>query len=96
MALAVAPLVPYQMGRDVYPLPRLGAQSLTPVTQGTLELQAVLVGDVNQLACGQEVIQLVPVSHSKVYCMLKTEYPTCSILLSYHFLYKLFIEEFVF
>ena len=34
--LAVASLGPYQMGREVSPLPLLEVQSLTRVTQGTL------------------------------------------------------------
>ena len=60
----VVPQTPYQMDREATPVPLLGVQSLTPVIQGTLELQAVLVGGVCHMVGGQEVIQLVPVSHS--------------------------------
>ena len=60
----VAHLVPYQVDREATPVLPLGAQSLTPVTRGTLWLQAVLVGDVSHMVHGQEVIQLVQVSDS--------------------------------
>ena len=53
---------PYQMVREGTPAPLLGAQSLTPVTQGTGGLQAVLVELVSRVASGQGIIQHVPVS----------------------------------
>ena len=59
------PVVPqniYQMDREATPAPLLGAESLTPVTQGTGWLQVVLVEHVSQMVCGQEVILLVHVS----------------------------------
>ena len=59
----MVPQAPYQMVRDATPAPLLGAESLTPVTQGTGGLQVVLVEHASQMACGQGVIQLVPVSH---------------------------------
>ena len=52
------------MDKQATPVPLLGAQSLTPVTQGTLGLEVVLVEAVSQVVCGQEVLQFVPVSHS--------------------------------
>ena len=58
----MVPQVPYQMDREGTPAPLLGAQSLTPVTQSTGGLQAVLVEHVSQMACGQGVIQHVHVS----------------------------------
>ena len=50
------------MDRDATPAPLLGAESLTPVTQGTWELQVVLVERVSQMANGQGAIQRVHVS----------------------------------
>ena len=52
----------YQMVGEGTPAPLLGAESLTPVAQGTGGLQVVLVEHVSQMACGQGVIQHVPVS----------------------------------
>ena len=58
----MVPQAPYQMDREATPIPLLGAESLTPVTQGTGGLQVVLVELVSQMACGQGVIQHVHVS----------------------------------
>ena len=55
------PQAPYQMGREATPAPLQGAESLTPVTQGTGWLEVVLVEHVSQVACGQGVIQHVHV-----------------------------------
>ena len=81
----MAHLVPCQMDREATPVPLLGAESLTPVTQGTLGQQAVLVEHVSHMARGQEVIQLVPVSHSRDYCMLQFQGPHLYTIL--HLLY---------
>ena len=43
----------YQIVREATPAPLFGAESLTPVTQGTGWLQVALVEHVNQVACGQ-------------------------------------------
>ena len=51
-----------QIGREATLAPLLGAQSLTPVTQGTGCLQVTLVEHVCLVAAGQEIIQHVPVS----------------------------------
>ena len=59
----VVPQTPSQMDKEGTPAPLLGAESLTPVTQGTGGLQVLLVEHVSQMACGQGVILLVPVSH---------------------------------
>ena len=74
------PVVPqdtYQMDREVTPAPQFGAESLTPVTQGTGGLQVVLGGHVSQMACGQGLILLVPVSarlcFSTTYSMLDSK-----------------------
>ena len=58
----VVPHAPCQMEREATPALLLGAESLTPVTQGTWGLQVVLVEHVCQMANGQGVIQLVHVS----------------------------------
>ena len=58
----VVPHAPCQKDRDATPELLLGAESLTPVTQGTGWLQVVLVEHVSQMANGQGVIQLVHVS----------------------------------
>ena len=52
----------YQMDREATPGPLLGARSLTPVIQGTVGFQVVLVEHVNQITSGQGVIQHVHVS----------------------------------
>ena len=59
---SVAPRVPCLMDRETTAATLLGAQSLTPVTQGTGWLQVVLVEHVSQMVSGQEVIQHVQVS----------------------------------
>ena len=53
---------PCQMDRDTTPALLLGAESLTPVTQGTGGLQVVLVEYVSQMASGLGLIQRVHVS----------------------------------
>jgi len=58
----VVPQAPCQMDRDATPAQLLGAESPTPVTQGTWGLQVVLVEHVCLVATGQGVIQHVPVS----------------------------------
>ena len=59
----VVPQATYQMDREATPAPLLGAESLTPVTQGTEWLQVVLVEHVSHLMdYGQGVIQHVDVS----------------------------------
>ena len=50
------------MDREATLAPLLGAESLTPVMQGTTWLQVVLVEHVNQITSGQGVIQHVQVS----------------------------------
>ena len=65
LIICQGPVVPQgscQMDRDTTPAPLLGAESLTPVTQGTGWLQVALVEHVSQMAYGQGVIQLVHVS----------------------------------
>ena len=63
------------MGRDATPAPLLGAESLTPVTQGTWGLQVVLVERVSQVVSGQGVIQHVHVSpHYVIIYPLHTDY----------------------
>ena len=79
----VARLIPYQMDREATPVPLLGTQSLTPVTQGTLGLQAVLVEGVCHMVRGQEVLQLVPVSDSRDYSMLQFQGPHLYAILHY-------------
>ena len=65
----VVPHATYQMDREATPAPLLGAESLTPVTQGTGWLQVVLVEHVSHLMdSGQGVIQHVDVSLH--YCAL--------------------------
>ena len=72
----VVPHAPCQMDRDATPAPLLGAESLTPVTQGTGGLQVVLVERVSQMVSGQGVIQLVHVSpyFTVILYPLQTEY----------------------
>ena len=64
----------YLMDRERTPAPLLGAESLTPVTQGTGWLQVILLEHVGHMAGGQEVFLLVPVSarlcFSTTYSML--------------------------
>ena len=64
----------YQMDIEDTPAPLLGAESLTPVTQGTGWRQVALVELVSHMACGQGVFLLVPVSalwcFSTTYSML--------------------------
>ena len=58
----VVPQIPCQMDKEATPVPLLGAESHTPVTQGTWWLLVVLVERVSQMANGQGVIQHVHVS----------------------------------
>ena len=58
----MVPQATYHMDREATLAALLGAESLTPVTQGTGWLQVVLVEHVNQMDCGQGVIQHVQVS----------------------------------
>ena len=58
----MVPQATYQMDREATLAPLLGAESLTPVMQGTTWLQVVLVEHVNQITSGQGVIQHVHVS----------------------------------
>ena len=63
------------MVREATPALLLGAESLTPVTQGTWGRQVVLVERVSQMANGQGVIQYVHVSpHSVISYPLHTDY----------------------
>ena len=52
-----------QMDGEATPLPLLGVESLTPVTQGTEWLQVVLVERVSQMVSGQGSIQPVHVGY---------------------------------
>ena len=70
------------MDRDATPAPLLGAESLTPVTQGTWELRVVLVEHVSQMAGGQGLIQRVHVSpHCVIMYPLHTDYKHAKELL---------------
>ena len=75
----VAPQVPCLMDREATAAPLLGAESLTPVTQGTGWLQVVLVEHVSQMVSGQGVIQHVLVSAH--YCALPLQQHTDAIIL---------------
>ena len=83
----VVPQATCQMDRDATPAPLLGAESLTPVTQGMKRLQVVLVERVSQMACGQGVIQLVHVSpHYIIPHPLHTDYKHAEELHAIYFL----------
>ena len=58
----MVPQTPYLMGKVSTPAQHLGAESITPVTQGTGCLQVVLVEHVSQMVSGQGAIQHVNVS----------------------------------
>ena len=76
---SVAPQVPCLMDRETTAATLLGAESLTPVTQGTGWLQVVLVEHVSQMVSGQGVIQHVLVSAH--YCALPLQQHTDAIIL---------------
>ena len=76
---SVAPQVPCLMDKETTAATLLGAQSLTPVTQGTGWLQVVLVEHVSQMVSGQGVIQHVLVSAH--YCALPLQQHTNAIIL---------------
>ena len=76
----VVPRAPCQMDGDATPALLLGAESLTPVTQGTWGLQVVLVEHVSQITSGLGLIQLVHVSpHYAISHPLHTDYKQAKI-----------------
>ena len=58
----VLPQAPYLMDKNPIPAQYLGAESSTPVTQGTGWLQVAPEEHVSQMVSGQGVIQHVDVS----------------------------------
>ena len=75
---SVAPQVPCLMDRETTAATLLGAQSPTPVTQGTGWLQVVLLEHVSQIVSGQGVIQHVHVSAQ--YCALPLQQHTDAVI----------------